>query len=304
MSVLRQDAVMSDVVRARLADLQRELAAPRRLASVPTGEDATVAGEVQPAAVGEPPGVEDSGDESREDGVEIAGAESIVAGRTGERGVREWAGKAWSFGREHLVAVAIVALLGLGFGLFQATQARTVPVTVEPAASAVVTPVASGPATPSPVATVQVHVLGEVRRPGVVKLASGARVHDALEAAGGVTDKARPGSLNLAAPVADGSQIVVGGQRAESKVVDAAGGGAVIAPGGSGGGSSSAPMIDLNTATVEQLDTLPGVGPVTAQAIIAWRTQHGRFSRVEELQEVDGIGPKTYDKLSSLVRVA
>lgn len=146
----------------------------------------------------------------------------------------------------------------------------------------------------SPGGRVVVHVVGRVRRQGVVTLSVGARVGEAITAAGGAASGAAPQRLNLARRVVDGEQIVVPGPRDAVAVSGAA------AAGGTGGEPAA---LDLNTATQAQLDELPGVGPVTAAAIIAWRTQHQRFSRVEELAEVDGIGPKTLERLRSRVRV-
>lgn len=200
-----------------------------------------------------------------------------------------------AFGRAHLAVVGVVGLIGLlwaGWALF---GARTVPVP-----TAVPSPVLSeAPApTPTPTPMVRVHVLGAVASPGVVTLPVGARVEDALTAAGGLTEAARPGELNLAAVVADGAQIVVGdGSDPGGEVRGAPAAGAAGAPGEASG------TLDLNTATAEQLETLPGVGPVTAAAILAWRQEHQRFSRVEELREVDGIGEKTYARIVPHVRI-
>lgn len=201
-----------------------------------------------------------------------------------------------AFAREHLVVVAIVALAGCLWAAVSLTQARTLPLAVESAAP---TATVAETATPSPVPQILVHVLGAVGRPGVVRLDRGARVQDAIAAAGGLTTDARPGELNLAAEVADGSQIQIGTAASPGGQVRGAGDAGGLPSGGGGGGG----LINLNTASAEQLDTLPGVGQVTAQAIIAWRTKHGRFSRVEELGEVDGIGPKTYAQLAPKVTV-
>ncbi|WP_203567154.1 helix-hairpin-helix domain-containing protein [Aestuariimicrobium ganziense] len=140
---------------------------------------------------------------------------------------------------------------------------------------------------------------GQVRKPGVVRLPTGARVHDAVTAAGGTTGQADLGSLNLAAVVTDGSQVVVGRRGGPSSVVSQA-------PDADAGGPAGQPgsgKLNINTATVAQLEELPGVGPVTAASIVSWREQHGRFTRIEELQEVDGIGPKTYARLAEHVTV-
>jgi competence protein ComEA len=140
----------------------------------------------------------------------------------------------------------------------------------------------------APVAQLVVDVVGAVRRPGLYRLAQGSRVADAVARAGGATARADLALVNLAAPVSDGTQIVVPAQT----------------PSGGGGASSpSAPAgpVHLNSATLEQLDALPGVGPVTAQKIIDYRQQHGAFSGVDELDAVPGIGPKRLDDLRKLV---
>lgn len=212
------------------------------------------------------------------------------------RGFGGAVGRGLAFGRQHLVVVAIVALSGCLWAGYSMTQARSHPVMV-----ASMSPAPLGSVTPSgsEQTPLQVHVLGAVRTPGVVRLAQGSRVQDALEAAGGLTDQARPGELNMAAVVSDGSQILIGTTAKPGGQVR----GATDAGSGSGVVGEVASRVNLNSATVEQLDTLPGVGPVTAQAIVSWRTKHTRFTRIEELQEVDGIGPKTYAELAPKVTV-
>jgi competence protein ComEA len=167
--------------------------------------------------------------------------------------------------------------------------------TVEPAPAA--TPDAAPPATPSPEEaaqdrpTVVVSVVGLVARPGLVTLPEGARVADALAAAGGLLPEADPASVNLAAVVSDGEQIAVGVPGAAPPVAPAGDGGAMTGP------------LDLNAATAADLDALPGIGPVLAQRIVDHRDATGRFTSVEQLDDVPGIGPTTYAELSDLVRV-
>jgi competence protein ComEA len=133
-----------------------------------------------------------------------------------------------------------------------------------------------------------VDVVGAVRRPGLLHLAGGTRIADAIAAAGGMTPKADDTLVNLAAPLADGEQVVV--------PVLGAGGAAA----GGAAGAPTAP-VDLNSATAEQLDALPGVGPSTAAKIIAFRLAHGPFRSVEELDAVPGIGPARIEQLKGLV---
>ncbi|OBA58141.1 hypothetical protein A5647_21770, partial [Mycobacterium sp. 1100029.7] len=156
---------------------------------------------------------------------------------------------------------------------------------------------------------VVVSVVGLVHKPGLVTLMPGARIADALQAAGGALDGADTIGLNMARPLGDGEQIVVGlapvsGQPTALGSSVAAGptSGPKPAPPGSGRPKAGA-ALDLNTATVEQLDALPGVGPVTAAAIVAWRKSNGKFTSVDQLADVEGIGPARLDKLRALVRV-
>jgi competence protein ComEA len=145
-----------------------------------------------------------------------------------------------------------------------------------------------------------VDVSGKVREPGIHRLPAGSRVADALSAAGGVKPGTDTDGLNRARFLVDGEQVVVGGPAPAQG--PGAGGGS--APGGAPAGAAAGPAapVSLNTATADQLDTLPGVGPVLAQHIIDYRQQHGGFRTVDELREVNGIGDRRFADLRDLVR--
>jgi competence protein ComEA len=151
----------------------------------------------------------------------------------------------------------------------------------------------------APPASALVHVVGAVRSPGVYRLGPGRRVQDAIRRAGGAKAGADLQAINLAAKVADAQQIVVprkggrGGAAAEGPATAGAG----AAPGAAGG------PVNLNSATAEQLDTLDGVGPATAQKILEYRQQHGGFAKVEDLDQIPGIGPKRLEALRGQVTV-
>jgi competence protein ComEA len=196
-----------------------------------------------------------------------------------------------------VIGLAILAA-GAWAVMWQPRPMAAAPAAVAASASATNLPTAllgQASASPSPSELV-VHVAGPVVHPGVVRLSPGSRVIDAISAAGGLRKGAKLGATNLARPLMDGERVDIGAstsQAAQSSAGSAAG--QLGIPG-------SEPL-DLNTATAEQLDTLPGIGPVTAAKILAWRATNGRFSSVEELTEVPGIGPKTLAELRSHVRV-
>jgi competence protein ComEA len=180
-----------------------------------------------------------------------------------------------------VVAVAVLALAGRAY--------------LRPSHAAAPPPlrVPLHPAAPSgPKEVVYVDVVGAVRRPGLYRIRSGARVADAVAHAGGPTRKAELQLVNLAALVADGEQVVVPRRGA---------GGLPAAAGSGAAGSAPTGPVHLNSATLEQLDALPGVGPVTAQKIIDYRTQHGGFGSVDDLDAVPGIGPARLADLRPLV---
>jgi competence protein ComEA len=216
------------------------------------------------------------------------------------------------------VALALLGAMAVGFGLVFLLRARPTSEPVPAAASltaaaatpsASVAPVAAasssfGVTPPGPGASASalvVHVVGKVARPGVVTLPAGSRVIDALRAAGGVMAGVDTSLLNLARMVVDGEQVAVGVTGAPSAASSGVAAGSAVAGGGATGGSSG--PIDLNTATAEQLQELPGVGPVLAQRIVEFRQQRGRFNSVDDLRDVTGIGERRLADLRSRVRV-
>jgi competence protein ComEA len=190
--------------------------------------------------------------------------------------------------------VAVVALTLAGAGLWYVRSLpRPIDVGVPAGAAASGAPATSASASASAApADVVVDVAGLVRRPGVYSFPAGSRVIDAIRRAGGPLPKANLSALNLAAPLTDGTQIVVGDTAAP--------------PGGATGGttgSGGAPIVNINTATEPELESLTGVGPVTANAIIQYRTEHGPFASVDDLLNVSGIGPATLEELRPQVTV-
>lgn len=244
--------------------------------------------------------------------------------------------------RAHLSAIGVVLVLILVVVAVQLMRSRPTEIAAtQPVLAASESPQGSAspvnstpgpntmaPATPS---SIRVHVIGRVNDPGVHEISANGRIIDAIDAAGGMASGAHPGSLNMAQPVCDGCQILIpssgngkviapsgvqggggspGGQPAPGGAPGGSGAlaGAAAAPGvvngaATQGGPASGDLVDLNTATVEQLQTIDGVGPVMAERIFTWRQEHGRFTSVDELQEIDGIGPKKFAKLKDRVRV-
>ncbi|MEW1957367.1 ComEA family DNA-binding protein [Kineococcus sp. NPDC059986] len=194
------------------------------------------------------------------------------------------------------VLVCVLVAAGLGFAAWRSwpapavAQGEALPARTAPVASA------SRLSTSSPTgssASVVVHVAGHVVRPGVVTLPVGSRVADALTAAGGPAPDADLDALNLARVLQDGEQVLV----------TAPGQPAAAAPPSAGAAAGSTQRVDLNSATAADLDALPGVGEVLAGRIVAWREENGRFTSVDDLGEVQGIGPKVLDGLRDLVTV-
>lgn len=244
----------------------------------------------------------------------------VAAGRAA-RLLARWVPASWQGARLDpgrrgavaLVAVAAAAALVAAVGVWRDRPVAEPPLPLagavsagDPGRAADVSAASVGAPGPRPAGGVQlvISVAGKVRRPGLVRVRDGARVADAIAAAGGPLPRVDLTSLNLARRVADGEQLLVGvvpppGAEPAGGAAGPAGG----APGQAGGASAPGGKIDLNRATVEQLDTLPGVGPVTAARILDWRTHHGRFTAVEQLREVEGIGERRFGQLRSLVTV-
>lgn len=190
-----------------------------------------------------------------------------------------------------LAAVVVGALVWHG---------RPQPEAIAPPAVLTGGPAPSGPGPSASPASVVVAVTGKVRRPGVVTVAAGARVIDALRAAGGPLPGADLETLNLARKLTDGELVAVGVPGPAAGAAPASGDGPA---GGAPAGGAPAGPVDLNTATLADLDTLPGVGPVLAQRILDWRTAHGQFAAVDQLADVPGIGESRMAQLRDLVRV-
>ena len=181
-----------------------------------------------------------------------------------------------------MLAVPLLALLAVAGSRLAGTGAS-----VGPARSAPLARIDAGATAEAP--ALYVHVAGAVRRPGLLRLKDGARVADALARAGGPTRRADLAAVNLAAPLADGQQVLV--PRRAPPGLPATGSGA----------PATGAKVSLGSATAEQLDELPGIGPVTAQKIVDWRASHGPFRSVEDLDDVPGIGPARVEQLRDLV---
>jgi competence protein ComEA len=314
-------------MRSRSLAAQHDAAVARRLELLTTelaavrGREAVPDTRVRPAASWSPHGhthiraVPDS--EEEEPDVAARSAEAAgrppptvrMPGRHASRRTTGWAvgvpeplrGRV-SLGPGQLAVVAVVAVVGLVLTCWWLVRSAghevAAPTALSTPRSALATPVGGEPsgvagasAAPSGRAKVVVDVTGKVRRPGIAVLRQGARVIDALRAAGGARPGVDLGGLNLARVLSDGEQVVVGGPAA---------GTVVSAP------TSGAPvtgLVNINTADETALESLPEIGPVTAQAIIAWRGEHGGFSSVDQLLDVDGIGDATLAKLTPYVTI-
>lgn len=214
-------------------------------------------------------------------------------------------------GRAHLGSaqfglVALVVAVGLVVGAWwlvrsggtsggagEVAPPRPAVASVVPSPSASSTVTGGVPAGGTPEATgaqIVVDVVGKVRRPGIAVLPAGSRVVDAVRAAGGMRRGVDPATVNMARPLADGEQIVIG--------LAGVPGAAVGPPSTTGASPGTGTLVNLNTADQTALETLPGVGPVTATAILEWRAEHGGFTSVDELLEVSGIGEATLAQIA------
>jgi competence protein ComEA len=297
------DARTADVARRRLEALTAELAAARGEAPVAVHDpdDPDAAGPSEAAGVGVAPS---SGGRHARRPVPVARRFADRAADLTPGGVGTVAALRPHLGAAQMGLVALVVALGLLLSAWWLVRAsgegpgEVVPPRVNATAPASPSP-PTAPTQPSsstqPAATTQpgagesivVDVVGKVRRPGIAVLPRGARVADAVEAAGGVRRGVDPASVNMARLLSDGEQVVVGapvGQQAPAPSPVAG-----TTPGG---------LVSLNTADQAALESLPGVGPVTAAAILEWRAAHGAFTSVDELLEVSGIGEATLAEIA------
>ncbi|KDN22907.1 ComEA family DNA-binding protein [Amycolatopsis rifamycinica] len=205
----------------------------------------------------------------------------------GGRLIRRWlpGGAAGTGRRRWALAGVLAAVVAIILGAVALAGGGPAP--EPPPALPSAKPAAEARAAPPP--GLVVSVIGRVRSPGLVTVPQGARVADVLRAAGGPEPGADIRALNLARKVADGEQLAVG----------------IPAPAAAPdpGSPAAGGKLDLNTATADQLDTLPGVGEVTAKRIVQWRADHGGFTKVEQLRDVDGIGESRFEKLREQVTV-
>jgi competence protein ComEA len=153
---------------------------------------------------------------------------------------------------------------------------------------------------------VAVHVIGAVPRPGLYEFVEGARVQDAIDAAGGLLTSANVDAINLAALLTDGQQLTIPYKDGAAPTEDPFAlnlPGATDTPTNGTSDSTNTELININTASLEELDSLPGIGPTTAQRIIDYRTTNGPFTTIDQIMDVSGIGPATYDEIKDLITV-
>jgi len=292
----RDQTLRQDVVARRLALLRAELSRDSRqagdLPELTDGPPATAAFTAPAGATTAPaaPHVPDLPDRGpvRASGLRAVLADLVPESLRGRVSLEPW----------QLVVVTLVVGVGLLLTCVHVVRSGASAAAAPPPAPAVPAATMSASVSPAPLVSlgsapsasasqVVIDVEGAVHRPGVKRLPEGSRVLDALRAAGGATKRSRLDGLNLAAVLTDGEQIRVG-----------APGGGLSDAGVTGDGTSGTGTVDLNTADETQLDSLPGVGPVTAQSILQWRQKNGRFTSVNELLEISGIGPATLAKIA------
>jgi competence protein ComEA len=287
---------VAEVARRRLALLSAELAEIR-----PAPED-TPNPRVADGS-GEPPALPTSGPGRHAH--RSVGVAATVGGWTHDRLPPMLQGRL-RLSAGHVAVLALLVAGALGLTAWWVVRADGGSTTLPPLATTPSGLVSVPPTTPaaspvggpagvavSPSGSIVVDVTGKVRRPGIATLPLGSRVVDALEAAGGTRPGTPLGTLNLARVLTDGEQVVVGRARVPGVAASAA-----AAPGAAG---TATPMVNLNSATQAQLEELPGVGPVTAQAILTFRSEHGAFTAVDELLEVSGIGDATLAQIAPFV---
>ena len=270
----------SDVIRARLRALLAEGQARGGWVPEDDAEPDEWADDDPAVTVSRPPDAA---------GTELALPDGLGRHRAPGRTARLDPGRPGSWAMWVVAVVAAAAMVGW-------TWLGRPAVEPVPAAVATVAPSSApapdtGAASPSPAGTVVVSVVGLVASPGLVTLPAGARVADALAAAGGLLPEADPASVNAAALLTDGEQIAIGVPGAHAPAA------AASAAAGAGG------LLDLNAATAADLDALPGIGPVLAQRIVDHRGEHGAFTSVDQLDDVSGIGPAVLAELVERVRV-
>jgi competence protein ComEA len=177
-------------------------------------------------------------------------------------------------------------LAGLAFLIARAPSGQSIPL--------------EGPPTPMPL---QVHVVGAVLRPGLYAFVENSRVQDAITAAGGLTSDAQVDALNLAARLEDGQQLRVPAISEVARPTATSRANFRVLPSPPATATAQGNLININTASAEELASLPGIGPTTAQRIVEHRTENGPFQRIEDLLDVAGIGPATFDSIQALITV-
>lgn len=258
---------------------------------------------------------DDDPDGDADPGEVLAGLRPLPLGSPWERLTDRWAGFGWSPAQALGAVTALLVMVGVGWWLLRPPAApieSALPLASADAGGTATTLAGGADLTSTSTADVVplvVQAAGAVAHGGVYRLPAGSRVDDLVRAAGGLAPDADRDRVNLAAPLADGERVWVprAGQAEVPEVVagsggGSGGGGAGSAPGAAGGSEPPA-IVDLNAATAAELDTLPGVGPATAAAILAYRDEHGRFASVDELLEVRGIGEAKLEQLRASVRV-